>query len=132
MKSETHVIYLDNAATSWPKPPVVTTAMGEFLAHEAANPGRAGHRMAVAAEKMLDRVRKELTEFVGGTDLHRLVFTMNCTDALNIAFKSLLRSGDHVITTMLEHNSVSRPLQAMGDSGFITLTRLNFSPDRRD
>ena len=128
MKSETHVIYLDNAATSWPKPPVVTTAMGEFLAHEAANPGRAGHRMAVAAEKMLDRVRKELTEFVGGTDLHRLVFTMNCTDALNIAFKSLLRSGDHVITTMLEHNSVSRPLQAMGDSGFITLTRLNFSP----
>jgi len=129
MKSETTITYLDNAATSWPKPPVVTTAMGEFLAHEAANPGRAGHKMAVAAEKMLDRVRKQLMEFVGGTDLHRMIFTMNCTDALNIAFKSLLRPGDHVITTMLEHNSVSRPLQAMSDSGFITLTRLNFSPN---
>jgi cysteine desulfurase / selenocysteine lyase len=121
------ITYLDNAATSWPKPDVVTTAMGEFLAHDAANPGRAGHKMAVAAEKMLDRVRKQLTEFIGGTDLHRLIFTMNCTDALNIAFKGLLRPGDHVITTLLEHNSVSRPLQAMGDSGFITLTRLNFS-----
>jgi cysteine desulfurase family protein len=122
------VIYFDNAATSWPKPPEVAAAMSAFLATDAANPGRAGHRMAVAAEKMLDSVRKSLTEFIGGTDLHRLVFTMNGTDALNIAMKSLLRQGDHVITTMLEHNSVSRPLQAMADSGFITLTRINFSP----
>jgi cysteine desulfurase / selenocysteine lyase len=122
------VIYFDNAATSWPKPPEVAAAMSAFLATDAANPGRAGHRMAVAAEKMLDSVRKSLTEFIGGTDLHRLVFTMNGTDALNIAMKSLLRQGDHVITTMLEHNSVSRPLQAMADSGFIMLTRINFSP----
>ncbi|NNM85113.1 MAG: aminotransferase class V-fold PLP-dependent enzyme, partial [Phycisphaerales bacterium] len=120
--------YLDNAATSWPKPPVVAEAMSRFLAQDAANPGRAGHRMAVAAERMLDSVRKELTEFVGGQDLHRMIWTMNCTDALNIAFKSLLRSGDHVITSTLEHNSVSRPLQAMADSGFITLTRVDFSP----
>jgi len=124
----TDVIYFDNAATSWPKPPEVTAAMTKFLAEDAANPGRAGHRMAVAAEKMLDGVRKSLTEFIGGTDLHRLVFTMNGTDALNIAMKSLLRQGDHVITTMLEHNSVSRPLQSMSDSGFITLTRVAFSP----
>ena len=129
MNSQNAVTYLDNAATSWPKPPEVAAAMTEFLAHEAANPGRAGHRMAVAAEKMIDRVRKQLTEFIGGTDIHRLVFTMNCTDALNIAFKSILRSGDHVITTMLEHNSVSRPLQAMADAGFITLTRVSFSPE---
>lgn len=122
------VTYLDNAATSWPKPPVVAEAMSRFLAQDAANPGRAGHRMAVAAERMLDSVRKELTEFVGGQDLHRMIWTMNCTDALNIAFKSLLRSGDHVITSTLEHNSVSRPLQAMADSGFITLTRVDFSP----
>ncbi len=124
----TDVIYFDNAATSWPKPPEVAAAMSAFLANDAAKPGRAGHRMAVAAEKMLDSVRKSLTEFIGGTDLHRMVFTMNGTDALNIAMKSLLRQGDHVITTMLEHNSVSRPLQAMSDSGFITLTRINFSP----
>jgi cysteine desulfurase family protein len=129
MNSQNAVTYLDNAATSWPKPPEVALAMTEFLAHESANPGRAGHRMAVAAEKMIDRVRKQLTEFIGGTDIHRLIFAMNCTDALNIAFKSILRSGDHVITTMLEHNSVSRPLQAMADAGFITLTRVGFSTE---
>ncbi len=123
-----NVIYLDNAATSWPKPPVVGEAMSHFLAQEAANPGRAGHRMAIAAEKMLDNVRKTLTEFIGGTDIHRMVFAMNGTDALNIAFKGFLRQGDHVITSTLEHNSVSRPLQAMADSGFIKLTRVDFSP----
>jgi cysteine desulfurase family protein len=122
------VIYFDNAATSWPKPPVVAQRMTDFLASEAANPGRAGHRMAVGAEKSLDQVRKLLTDFIGGADHHRMVFTMNATDALNIAMKGLLRKGDHVITTTLEHNSVSRPLQAMADSGFITLTRIDFSP----
>lgn len=123
------VIYFDNAATSWPKPPVVAQRMSDFLASEAANPGRAGHRMAVGAEKMIDAVRKTLTDFVGGADHHRMIFTMNATDALNIAMKGLLRRGDHVITTTLEHNSVSRPLQAMADSGFITLTRVGFSPE---
>jgi cysteine desulfurase family protein len=123
------VIYFDNAATSWPKPPAVAERMSRFLLSEAANPGRAGHRMAVGAEKMLDSVRKLLTDFVGGTDHHRMVFTMNGTDALNIAMKGLLRQGDHVITTALEHNSVSRPLQAMADGGFITLTRIDFSPE---
>jgi cysteine desulfurase family protein len=121
------VIYFDNAATSWPKPPVVAQRMSDFLAEEAANPGRAGHRMAVGAEKMLDSVRKILTDFIGGTGHHRMIFAMNGTDALNIAFKGLLRHGDHVITTALEHNSVSRPLQSMADSGFITLTRIAFS-----
>ena len=122
------VIYLDNAATSWPKPAVVSQAMAEFLAKDAANPGRAGHRMAMAAEKMLDQTRGQLTEFIGGADSHRLIFTMNCTDALNIAFKGFLHAGDHVITTTLEHNSVSRPLQAMAEAGFISLTRVAFSP----
>ena len=124
-----NVIYFDNAATSWPKPAVVAKRMCDFLASEAANPGRAGHRMAVGAEKMIDAVRKTLTDFVGGTDHHRMIFTLNATDALNIAIKGLLRRGDHVITTALEHNSVSRPLQAMADSGFITLTRVGFSPE---
>ncbi len=123
------VIYFDNAATSWPKPAAVTERMTSFLATEAANPGRAGHRMAVGAEKMLDGVRKQLTDFVGGKDHHRMIFTMNGTDALNIAMKGLLRAGDHVITTTLEHNSVSRPLQAMADAGFISLTRVDFSPE---
>ena len=123
------VIYFDNAATSWPKPPAVAQRMGAFLAEEAANPGRAGHRMAVGAEKMIDGVRKLLATFIGGTDPHRLIFTMNGTDALNIAMKGLLRKGDHVITTALEHNSVSRPLVQMQDNGFIELTRVGFSAE---
>ncbi len=125
----TNVLYFDNAATSWPKPPAVGQRMAAFLDSEAANPGRAGHRMAVGAEKMIDAVRKQLTDFVGGTDHHRLVFAMNGTDALNIAMKGLLRHGDHVITTTLEHNSVSRPLVAMAEAGFIELTRVGFSSD---
>lgn len=124
-----NVIYFDNAATSWPKPAVVAQRMSAFLAEEAANPGRAGHRMAVGAEKMIDGVRKLLANFVGGTDPHRLIFTMNATDALNIAMKGLLRRGDHVITTALEHNSVSRPLVQMQDNGFIELTRIGFSSE---
>jgi cysteine desulfurase family protein len=122
------IVYFDNAATSWPKPKVVTERMTRFLNEEAANPGRAGHRMAVGAEKMLDQVRKQLTDFIGGTDHHRMIFTMNATDALNIAIKGILRQGDHVITSNLEHNSISRPLQALADSKFITLTRVDFSP----
>jgi cysteine desulfurase family protein len=121
------VIYFDNAATSWPKPAAVAERMTAFLRNEAANPGRAGHRMAVGAEKTLDGVRKQLTDFVGGADPHRLIFAMNTTDALNIAMKGLLRKGDHVITTALEHNSVSRPLVAMAEAGFIELTRIGFS-----
>ncbi len=125
------MIYFDNAATSFPKPPAVSQAMAKFLAEDAANPGRAGHRMAVAAERMLDDVRLKLTRLFGADDPHRLIFAMNCTDALNMAIKGVLGSvaashGDtpHVITTVLEHNSVSRPLQAMADAGVIELTRI--------
>lgn len=118
------MIYLDNSATSWPKPECVSREMSRFLAEDAANPGRSGHRMAVAAEKMLDDVRGKLTRLIDGEDYERMILTMNCTDALNIAIKGVLREGDHAITTTLEHNSVSRPLQAMADAGFITLTRV--------
>jgi cysteine desulfurase family protein len=125
------VIYFDNAATSFPKAPEVASEMARFLAHDAANPGRAGHRMAVAAERMLDEVRLKLTRLVKGGDHHRMVFTLNATDALNIALKGVLpalSSADgrkpHVITTVLEHNSVSRPLQALTEQGCIELTRV--------
>ena len=118
------MIYLDNAATSWPKPECVSAEMVRFLSEDAANPGRAGHRMALAAEKKLDDVRARLTQLVDGDDYHRMILTLNCTDALNMAIKGVLREGDHVVTTALEHNSVSRPLQAMADAGFISLTRL--------
>ncbi len=121
------MIYLDNAATSWPKPGCVQREMARFLAEDAANPGRSGHRMAVAAERMLDDARGKLTRLFDGEGVERMILTMNCTDALNIAIKGVLREGDHAITTTLEHNSVSRPLQAMADAGFITLTRVAMS-----
>jgi cysteine desulfurase family protein len=125
------LIYFDNAATSFPKAPGVNEAMGRFLAEDAANPGRAGHRMAVAAEQMLDNVRLKLTRLFDADEPERMVFTLNGTDALNIAIKGVLGDGGgaHVITTDLEHNSVSRPLQAMADRGAIELTRIPFDDD---
>jgi len=118
------MIYLDNAATSFPKPESVYQAMDQFARHSLANPGRAGHKMALAAEHALDDCRHRLNRFFNGKAPERFVFTLNCTDALNMAFKGLLRYEDHVITTDLEHNSVSRPLVAMERAGVITLTRI--------
>ncbi|MBL8800246.1 MAG: aminotransferase class V-fold PLP-dependent enzyme [Planctomycetia bacterium] len=118
------MIYLDNAATSFPKPECVYQALDRFARHDLANPGRAGHRMALAAERALDDGRHRLNQFFHGEGPERFVFTLNCTDALNMAFKGVLRPGDHVITSDLEHNSISRPLRQMELDGKITLTRL--------
>ena len=116
--------YLDNAATSFPKPEAVYQTMDRFARSSLANPGRAGHKMALAAEHALDDGRHRLNRFFNGKSTERFVFTLNCTDALNMAFKGVLRAGDHVITTDLEHNSVSRPLRAMELAGHISLTRV--------
>jgi cysteine desulfurase family protein len=118
------MIYLDNAATSFPKPESVYRALDAFARHDLANPGRAGHKMALAAERALDDARHLLNQFFHGEGPERFIFTLNCTDALNMAFKGVLTDGDHVITTDLEHNSVSRPLRAMELAGKIALTRL--------
>jgi cysteine desulfurase/selenocysteine lyase len=118
------MIYLDNAATSFPKPEAVYKALDHFARHDLANPGRAGHKMALAAERALDNGRHELNQLFHGEAPERFVFTLNCTDALNMAFKGVLSDGDHVITTDLEHNSVSRPLRAMELAGRISLTRI--------
>src|SRR5437870_5396705 len=119
------MIYLDNAATSFPKPEAVYQALDRFARTDLANPGRAGHRMALAAERALDDGRHLLNQFFHGEAPERFVFTLNCTDALNMAFKGILKEGDHVITTDLEHNSVSRPLRKMELDGRITLTRVH-------
>jgi cysteine desulfurase / selenocysteine lyase len=116
--------YLDNAATSFPKPEPVYQALDRFARSSLANPGRAGHKMALASEHILDDGRHRLNRFFNGRNPERFVFTLNCTDALNMAFKGVLQAGDHVITTNLEHNSVSRPLRAMELANFITLTRV--------
>jgi len=118
------MIYLDNAATSFPKPEAVYQALDRFARQSLANPGRAGHKMAVEAERALDDARHLLNQFFHGQGKERFIFTLNCTDALNMAFKGVLQGGDHVVTTNLEHNSVSRPLRAMELAGRIGLTRV--------
>jgi cysteine desulfurase family protein len=116
--------YLDNAATSFPKPESVYQAMDQFARTSLANPGRAGHKMALAAERMLDQGRHQLNQLFHGESPERFIFTLNCTDALNLAIKGFINDGDHVITSDLEHNSVSRPLRALELANRISLTRL--------
>ena len=116
--------YLDNAATSFPKPEGVYQTLDRFARTTLANPGRAGHRMALAAEHALSDARHRLNRFLGGKSPDRVVFAHNGTDALNMAIKGVLHDGDHVVTTDLEHNSVSRPLVTLAEAGRITLTRV--------
>jgi cysteine desulfurase family protein len=123
------MIYLDNAATSFPKPESVYTAVDTFSRTLAGNPGRGGHRFAVASERTIHEARRALARLLGVSDPVRVVFTFNATDALNLAIKGWLRPGDHVVTTDLEHNSVSRPLAALAARGTISLDRLR-SDDR--
>lgn len=111
------MIYLDNAATSWPKPEAVYRAMDLFLREQGANPGRSGFRMAVAAEELMWQTRVLLQRFFSVPSAEQIIFTLNCTDALNIALKGILAPGDHVITSDLEHNSVSRPLNRLREQG---------------
>jgi cysteine desulfurase family protein len=118
------MVYLDNAATSFPKPESVYRALDHFARQNLANPGRGGHKMALAAERALDDGRHLLSQMFHGEAPERFVFTLNCTDALNMAFKGILNAGDHVVTTDLEHNSVSRPLRALELAGHISVTKV--------
>ena len=122
------MIYLDNAATSFPKPSEVYGEMDEFFRKRAANPGRAGYRLSTEAEKGIETTRKALAGLFGAREPQRLVFTLNATDAINMAVKGLLNPGDHVITTTLEHNAVARPLNSLERQGVITITRVRPSP----
>ena len=116
------MIYLDNAATSFPKPACVVRAMADALTRCGANPGRAGHRLALAAGRIVEGCREDLAAMLGETDATRVAFACNATDALNMAIHGVLRTDDHVVTTLLEHNSVLRPLSELSRSGAITLT----------
>jgi cysteine desulfurase family protein len=104
------MIYLDNSATSYPKPEPVYAFMDGFYRSHGVNPGRSGFDLCREAGEMVDETRRLLTGLFHGQDPNRLCFGSNATDALNLVFSGLLRAGDHVITTNLEHNSVLRPL----------------------
>jgi len=105
-----NLVYLDNSATSYPKPEEMHDYMCHFYRNYGVNPGRSGYDMAIQAEEMVVETRKLLTEFFNGDDYNRLVFTYNASDSLNMIIKGILKPEDHVITTRLEHNSVLRPL----------------------
>lgn len=107
------MIYLDNAATTFPKPNEVYTEVDNCLRTYCANPGRGSHNMSIKCEMKILSCRDLLATLFNISDPLRIIFTSNTTDSLNIAIKGLLKPGDHVITTMIEHNSVLRPLHSL-------------------
>jgi len=123
------MIYLDNAATSWPKPESVYRAMDEFARRHAGNPGRSGHRMAVESEKRVQGCREAVARLLHAESADRVILTLNATDSLNIALKGFLRRGDHVITSRTEHNSINRPLSRMAAEEFLTFDQADSAPD---
>jgi cysteine desulfurase family protein len=125
------MIYFDNAATSWPKPPGVAEAVLHFLNEVGANPGRSGHRLSLAAGRIVYEAREVVAELFHAPDPLRIVFGANVTEALNLAIHGYLRPGDHVVTSSMEHNSVMRPLRALAagqGGGPIDLTVVPCSP----
>lgn len=122
-----NLIYLDNAATAWPKPPHVYEFMTDFYRDNGVNPGRSGFDMAMSAGDMVENTRVRLTKFFNADLPERMIFTYNATDGLNLLIHGILEDGDHVISTNLEHNSVLRPLNHMRRDGSIHVTYLPFN-----
>jgi len=122
-----NLIYLDNSATTYPKPEDVYKFMDSFYREHGVNPGRSGFDAALEAEEIVMNTRKLLTEFFNaGTDINRLTFSYNASDSLNMIIQGLAAKGDHVITTMLEHNSVLRPLYHLEMNEVIDVTYIKF------
>jgi cysteine desulfurase/selenocysteine lyase len=111
------MIYLDHAATSWPKPSQVMRAMSDYLENAGGNPGRSGHRLSIAAGRVVYQAREAVAGLFGAPDPLKVVFTLNATHALNIALQGLLRPGDRVVTSGMEHNAVMRPLSTLEHLG---------------
>jgi cysteine desulfurase/selenocysteine lyase len=111
------LIYLDNGATSFPKPDEVYRFMDHFYRNFGVNPGRSGYDLCMEAGEVVETTRRMLTEFFNGTDPDRLCFSYNSTDALNLIIFGMLKAGDHAITTNLDHNSVIRPLYHLSLAG---------------
>lgn len=111
------MIYMDNAATSWPKPSEVVRAVTECMEKYGANPGRSGHKMAVQAGHILLYTREMLCELFNLQDPFQIIYTFNCTDSLNLAIKGSVLPGDHIITSSMEHNAVMRPLKELEKHG---------------
>ena len=113
------MIYFDNAATGGRKPDEVISAVSSAL-RVCANPGRSGHKLSLSCANLVQVARSVLSDYFNGYGFERVVFTKNCTEALNIAIFGVLRPGDHVVATCMEHNSVLRPLETLRKAGIIT------------
>ncbi len=110
------MIYFDNAATSGKKPQSVVNAVGFALQYLSANPGRSGHDLSVRTADEVYKVRSKISDFFGGGGAENVIFTLNCTHSINCVLKGVLRKGDHIVISNLEHNAVMRPLKKMGVS----------------
>jgi len=121
------MIYFDNAATSWPKPPGVAEAMMRFMNDVGASAGRSAHARAVASGRIVYDAREAVADLLHAPDPLRVVFGLNVTEALNLALRGYLRPGDHAITSSMEHNAVMRPLRQLEREG-VELTVLPCSP----
>lgn len=123
-------IYLDNAATSFPKPPAVTEAMVRFATELGASAGRGAYAEAVETGRLIAECRQLLNQLFKGENPNHFVFTLNCSDALNIAIKGLISPGEkaHVICTAIDHNSILRPINALVERGWVTATVVPVDP----
>ncbi len=120
------LVYLDNSATSWPKPEGVIEAIRKAIEKYGANPGRSGHKLAIEAARIIYEAREALAELFGLEDPERIILTKNVTEALNLVLYGFLKPGDHVITSSMEHNSVMRPLRDLERKG-IEVTQIRAS-----
>ncbi|HVU86220.1 MAG TPA: aminotransferase class V-fold PLP-dependent enzyme [Pirellulales bacterium] len=118
-------VYLDNAATSWPKPAPVYRAVEQYLRDVGAAVGRSVYDEAVTAQGLVENTRRAIAEWIGAKQSENVVFTLNGTDALNTAIHGALVDGGHVVTTLAEHNSVLRPLAALQEAGRIQISRVS-------
>ncbi len=121
-----NLIYLDNSATSFPKPEVVYEFMDSFYRTKGVSPGRSGFDAAIETEEIVQNARKLLAGIFNGDDPNRLTFSYNASDSLNMIIMGLAEKGDHVVTTMLEHNSVLRPLHHLALNGVAEVTHVPF------
>ncbi|MHB8780845.1 MAG: aminotransferase class V-fold PLP-dependent enzyme [Candidatus Geothermincolia bacterium] len=120
-------VYLDNAATTYPKPEQVYEAMDRWHRDIGGNPGRSGHHRAVESGRTILRARTAVAKLLGAGDSSRVIFTKNATEALNLGIKGILKTGDHALTSCMEHNSVWRPLEAMRARG-VDYSRVDCDP----
>jgi cysteine desulfurase family protein len=122
--------YMDNAATSFPKPAVVTEAMVDYATRVGASAGRGAYREARESGAVIAACREQLCRFFNGEKPEHFIFTLNCTDALNLALRGMMIPGrkSHVICTEIDHNSISRPLNALADLGWAEFTRVAVEP----